>query len=556
MNDINSQKPWTTNQVENTKPNVKRSLSSISGYFAGSMNGGHNKTITYKKIMAGEYHESYRIKTNIQMLTPITPAYQNLKITYRVYFVPNKRVWKNAEKYTAQNEVTGATKILERPNLFGKEIPFIMDPTLETGTLACNTTQWRDAFISSYIPRFGINDYAPETTVLTNSINKLPAIDALPLRGRVAIYNDMERNKELMEEMTEYDGDTVSDFEWQSYVPSLTNTSPKLRMRSKRQNSYYTNYTKSLQGFQLEQPTGEGNNDLISWATFESYIAEARSQAENQQANPWDVIAKIRGSKKLTEGKIQMIAEKTYNLNYSAITQNTYNANENIREEFQIMGKQGAYSYTELDIELYKDKMFIEEGYIHVIATVQADTVFESGIDRNLLNTKWEDEYRPDMAQRKEDVIYNAELGTQYTQAERDKLMQIIGYKRKYSELFKLPNVICGDLTSENYWQQEGNSGYTSPNEVITQKTFQFFETGESLFNEGGGITVSKKEGYDYTDLLINKNQAIKNTELVEGENTIVLGNNQIYFVGVANCIVDYPVEEEIKQNYTKWGEH
>ena len=81
--DKQAQKPFKINQIESTKPNTPRTDSILSGYIANSMNGGHNKTIAYKKIMAGEKHKEYRVKMNIQMLTPKTPTYQNLKMTIR-----------------------------------------------------------------------------------------------------------------------------------------------------------------------------------------------------------------------------------------------------------------------------------------------------------------------------------------------------------------------------------------------------------------------------------------------------------------------------------------
>lgn len=54
----------------------------------------------------------------------------------------------------------------------------------------------------------------------------------------------------------------------------------------------------------------------------------------------------------------------------------------------------------------------IEEGYIHIIATVWADSVFTSGIDRNLINVTPLDEYRPDLKDDKYDVLYEMEAGT------------------------------------------------------------------------------------------------------------------------------------------------
>lgn len=554
--DKQAQKPFKVNQIESTKPNTPRTDSILSGYIANSMNGGHNKVIAFKKIMAGEKHKEYRIKMNIQMLTPKTPTYQNLKMTIRTYFVPNSRVWKNAEKYTAQKGGSTEIKIQEIPNLAGKEIPVAIDTTGEIKALLSDTDTWRDSFISSYIPRIG---YLQDGAI---DFRQMPAVSVLPLRGRVAIYNDMERNKEYDTLMTEYNDDTVSNIEWRSYLPTNTNMGDYYNMRAKRDNSYYTDYRLEYQGFEEEAPsTADITNNLITWASWESKIAEARSQAENAQMNDWEVIAKIRGSKVLTEGKVQLIGKKTFNLNYSAITQNTYNNNTNIAEEFQVMGKQGAYSYTEIETPLYAGMEFIEEGYIHVIATVSADTVFENAFDRMELNVTPLDEYRPDLVGEKFDTLKAIEMGTMLY-FDQESLEEVVGFKRKFSEYFKLPNIIAGDLTTKNYKVLNMSKELQANEEVITQKTFQFFEEDRTCYINLDGQVIYKHPWKDYTDIMINKNQAILNDIQTEYDTenptngTWVKGNNQIYFVGVATCIADLPIDESIKNNYTQWGEH
>lgn len=572
--DIQKQKPWTVSQIENEKPNAPRTKSVLSGYIGGSMNGGHNKVIAWKKVMAGEKHYQYNLKLNMQLLTPLTPAYQQLKCTIRTYFVPNSRVWENAEKYTAQKGGAAEIKITQIPNLQGKIIPPIQDTNEEYYSLT-NQDIWRDAFISSYIPRVGEN--INQETDINKANIIMPRINALPLRGRIAIYNDYERNKEYDAPLQEYNSDQVSQEEWESYLPLRATQKAQLNMRAKREDNYYTNYRTEYQGFESIDPITDDamvdSQSLIQWANWESKIAEARSQAENAQKNDWEIIAEIRGSKLLTEGKVQLIGKKTFNVNYSAITQNAYNTNSEIQPEFQVMGKQGAYSYTEVNIPLYAGMEFNEEGFVHIIATVSADSVFESGIDRNLLNVTPLDEYRPDLEGEKFDLMYEIENGTKYSNNLSNEEYRAIGYKRKFSEYFKLPNVVQADMTSnkiqltkiigDTNLQQE--QVLKAENETfLTNNTYQFFEEDRYDFEEektNGGET-RKKIWKDYTDILINKNQAIKNEiEIVEpdvsgnGEITIKR-QNQIFFMGVCTLIADLPINEEIKNNYTVWGEH
>ena len=414
----NQQKPTTVSQIDQVKPAIPKSIDNyLVGYIGNSMNAGHDRTIAWKQVMAGERHKQYNVALNMQLLTPLTPAYQTLKCTLRAFFVPNSRVWDNAENFISQKGGSTVSKTTEIPNIGHLTMP-VETSYSEQGkeTAIVNTQKWRDSWISSYIPRL----YNPHETNEGYSQRPMPAMSILPIRGRVAIYNDFLRNKEYDEEIQEYKDDTVSTAEWQSYIPTgqdFYEFSDYYTGRSRRQNSYYTDYRTELQGIDIEDPYAEGDMDntsknLLNWASWQSKIAEARTQAENAQKNDWEIIAEIRGSKKLSEGKVQLLGERTFNLNYSSITQSSYNSSEVVKNEnFQVMGTQGAYSYTNVDIPLYAGVEFIEEGYIHIIATVTADTVFESGVDRTLLNIDALSVYRPDMLQDKKDVLYEMEMG-------------------------------------------------------------------------------------------------------------------------------------------------
>lgn len=581
---MNRQKPFTTNQISNTKPNVPKSEVMITGHVANSVNGGMIKPIAYQKVMAGQKVRQYNLQAKFHLLTPLTPAYQKLKATIYSYFVPNSRVWENAEKFTAQNGPISVEKVKEIPNLGNLSIPFAYTQgalgAISTPPLInlSNTSVWRDSYISTYIPRMGVNKVINEGGSGPENLRDqylLPRYNALPLRGFRAIYNDMLRNKEYEAEQQEYKNDTVSNEEWQSYLP-LPGNLKNCIIRGRRQNSYYTDYRTELQGIETEEPDiSDATQALTDWLAWENLISEARSQAEDAQANPWDIIAKIRGSKKLTEGKVQLIGKKTFDLNYSAITQSTYNNNENVNEEFRVMGKQGAYSYTEINLPCYAGMIFNEEGFVHFLIQVSADTVFESGFDRQMLNVDWDSEYRPDLLEQKDDVLYDIEMSTNnITNLTTKALTSIAGFKRKYSEIFKLPNIIAGDMTTLDYWEVE-NETTTGPNgttfkttteepNIITQKTYQFYESGDQiawLSNEmfATNARIYKQRWKDYTDLALNKNQAIMNEIIGTDDRTEAVrigGQNQIFFAGITFCETELPVDSSIIGNYTTWGEH
>lgn len=293
---------------------------------------------------------------------------------------------------------------------------------------------------------------------------------------------------------------------------------------------------------------------------WEKRVAELRSQAENAQANDWDIIAKIRGSKKLSEGKVQLLGTKTVGLNYQAITQNAYNTNANVKEEYQTMGTQGAYSYTEVDIPLYQMQEFNEEGYVHVIMQVTADTVFETGFERTGLNIHYDDIYRPDLKDLKHDVLYQIEKDG--SRSIKGKENSVEGFKRKFSEYFKLPQPIGGDMTTGGAYETKLTNyktatGTETATRIEPNRTFQFFEVDDRYTNQYARKQIWK----DYTDELINKNMAIRQEEEAVADETNkydiirIKGQNQVFFVGMASCVCELPIDENIRKNYTKWGE-
>ena len=568
----NAQTPYSNYQTKNAKPNVQRSTNNVLiGNFAGSMNGGHNRTMTYAYVMANQSIDKMYLKMKIKTLTPLTPPYQNLNMTVRVYNVPHKRVFKNYEKFFGQRGGASEEKITELPNFGGKLIPYTLPKQgSNKHCLLTDTTVFRDSFVSSYIPRIGLNTFEENGLLLPR---EMPKTSALPLRGRICIYNEFERNKEYDEPATEFDEDTVSIEEWDLYMNNQKYDYNRdfYEMRAKKPNNYYTDYRTELQGFEAQYPPSEMSRDtsLENWmANFESLIAESRSEAENANLNENELIAKLRGSQLLTEGRVTQLNEKTFSLNYSSITQSTYN-NEADNMEFKAMGTQGAYSYTEVKLPILEQIKFKEDGIIHIIAEVWADTVYENGFDRMDLNVDVFDLYRPDLVEQKKDVLYKMECGVTASSQSQLNYEEIKGFKRKFNEYFKLRNTIQGDMTTAYYFQNTYDDDYfesfnpeETPEQILlTQNTYQFYETSDDLsWIPDKGQYIYKNSWKDYTDLLINKNLAytmpVLNGTKDDKYYVMVLGQNQICYVGQIIMSANLPIENSIKSNFTSWGEH
>lgn len=274
---INTQTPATKNQITNNKPDVIKSSNVLQGYLANSFNGGMLKPIAYAPIMAGTQMAEYRLRANLRMITPKTPVYQKLKATFKLYFVPNSRVWTNWEKFLAQKGGATETKIEEIPNMGGAQMPIITtgfkngQPVAEPyDTILTDTDMWRDSWISTYIPRFqtGLN--------YREGYRILPKYSVLPLRGFKAIYNDYERNKEYDDKLQEYIEENNGRIETEDEFGHMTVEGQygiqQAIIRGKRQNSYYTDYRTELLGEEPTEPNGTGAQQLVDLTEYEKKL--------------------------------------------------------------------------------------------------------------------------------------------------------------------------------------------------------------------------------------------------------------------------------------------
>ena len=99
--------------------------------------------------------------------------------------------------------------------------------------------------------------------------------------------------------------------------------------------------------------------------------------------------------------------------------------------------------------------------------------------------------------------------------------------------------------------------------ELIPNDTYTFFRNSAQYYTDYmQGISIQVKWWKDYTDLMINRNQAIKqdittyiNEDTGESE-TRINGHNQIFMVGYHQVIADLPIDSAVKENFQKWGEH
>lgn len=526
--------------VKKTDAPIKKSYNNVlTGIIGNTWNAGICNPIAYKKVYAGTKIKKYTISGQIRMNTPVAPLATKLTTTFKAFMVPNSAVWDEAEKFSAQKGTALTNNVIREVNIpfqnkritiDGKEINLV------------DTTLWRDSFASSYLPRMATSQ--SETSTINISVS------ALPLRGYNEIYNKYLRHKELDPEVPTWKTSTVSAQELETLLPDtnidLRHKSDK--KRGKKRNNYFTNIRTSLTGKLTEKYKDAFNDDhqpLAFHTEWQKTIAEARQQAENEQLNDWEIIAKLRGSRKADQGKVQLIGMAEVGHNYSQVAQTTYNeATPN--ENFQSLGTTGAYSYTEFSIDIINYEEIIEDGYIHIIAQTSADTIFSTGINRELLNLNWDEQYRPELAELKDDVLKEVEIYTNDYSDTRNS----IGYKRKFSEAFELPKHIAGDLTPNGFFEIDEN-------QKIPSEAFWLCQENNMLHKANDETTFQTNWWRDNTDILLNETMALKQpiAKVDTSNDYRLIGKNQFRMIAKTSMIADLPIDNRIKDDFKAQGE-
>lgn len=114
----NSTAPSQQSNKHSEGPIPKSFNVELPGIIGNTWNGGFITTVGFKKIYAGTTIKKYNIAGQIRMNTPLAPLATRLTTTIKAFFVPNSRVWENAEKFSAQKRqgAAGETTALVEPS--------------------------------------------------------------------------------------------------------------------------------------------------------------------------------------------------------------------------------------------------------------------------------------------------------------------------------------------------------------------------------------------------------------------------------------------------------
>ena len=464
MSSVNRSTQHLFSQIPSTQ--IPRSVFDRSHGYKTTFNSGYLVPFYVDEVLPGD---SFKLTATLfaRLATPIVPFMDNLYLETFFFFVPNRLVWDNWQKFNGeQKNPSDSTDFL---------IPTV------SGTNVQNQTLW---------------DYFG----LPTNVNKALKVNALPFRAYNLIFNEWFRDENLQESLKVPTGDgpdNLSDY--------------NLIRRGKR-HDYFTSCLPwpqkgpgveiSIGGSANITATVSGNGRPVFSTAGAEHIPVGQLYALNQtyQASVGFNAASTTGANAFplvwkdpsltVSGKVDLSTATPISIN-------------DLRQAFQIQklyerDARGGTRYTEIlrshfgvispDARLQRpeylggssarilinpvqqtsstnettpqgnlaafgvvsdsfygfSKSFVEHGYVFGFVNVRADLTYQQGLNRMWSRQGRFDFYWPVLAHLGEQAVLNKEIYAQGT-ADDD---QVFGYQERYAEYRYYPGQITGKFRS------------------------------------------------------------------------------------------------------------
>lgn len=484
MSSVNRSTQHLFSQIPSTQ--IPRSVFDRSHGYKTTFNSGYLVPFYVDEVLPGD---SFKLTATLfaRLATPIVPFMDNLYLETFFFFVPNRLVWDNWQKFNGeQKNPTDSTDFL---------IPTV------SGTNVQNQTLW---------------DYFG----LPTNVNKALKVNALPFRAYNLIFNEWFRDENLQESLkvpTTDGPDNLSDY--------------SLVRRGKRHDYFTSCLPWPQKGPGVEIALGGSakvTGDVSLAAQYGSFHADNGISSVSNWSSPYPVSFTdpvILGSKDQAWSRVP----KTVPLSITASTSSdpgsiSYYAGRglvlannlsadlsgatpisinDLRQAFQIQklyerDARGGTRYTEIlrshfgvvspDARLQRpeylggssarisinpvqqtsstndttpqgnlaaygvvadsfhgfSKSFVEHGYVFGFVNVRADLTYQQGLNRMWSRQGRFDFYWPVLAHLGEQAVLNKEIYAQGT-ADDDK---VFGYQERYAEYRYYPGQITGKFRS------------------------------------------------------------------------------------------------------------
>jgi len=470
-------KPFTQPRLQSSQAHfskvpqaeIPRSLFNRSHQYKTTFDAGYLVPFYVDEALPGDSF-NMRVTTFARLATPIAPFMDNLHADVFFFFVPNRLVWDNWERFNgAQDDPGDSTDFLV--------------PTVAPAS----GNQWEVGTLSDY---FGL------PTDITNP----PAVSAFWHRAYNLIWNEWFRDQNLQNSVVvdKDDGpDTLSD-----YV---------LLKRGKRHDYFTSALPWTQKGPAVQLPlgdvapvTGIGKVNNVYQSTQPSLVWETDNAAQVNYAN-W---ALIDSSSSNEQFKVLQSAGNDYPAIYADLSQATASTINELREAFQLQrmferDARGGTRYVEIlkshfgvtspDFRLQRPEYlgggssmintspvpqtsstdgtspqgnlaamgsfshggigfshsFVEHGVILGLVSVRADLTYQQGMNRMWSRQTRFDYYWPALAHLGEQAVLNKEIYTQGAAVPSPNGDDdVFGYQERYAEYRYKPSQITGQFRS------------------------------------------------------------------------------------------------------------
>nr|DAK77839.1 MAG TPA: major capsid protein [Microviridae sp.] len=463
MSSVNRATQHLFSQVPSTQ--IPRSVFDRSHGYKTTFNSGYLVPFYVDEVLPGD---SFKLTATLfaRLATPIVPFMDNLYLETFFFFVPNRLVWDNWQKFNGEQK---------NPN---DSTDFLI-PTV-SGTNVQNQTLW---------------DYFG----LPTNVSKALKVNALPFRAYNLIFNEWFRDENLQESLKVPTGDGPDDLSDYSLV-----------RRGKRHDYFTSCLPWPQKGPGVEISIGGSANVTISGNGTPLFIASTATEtipvgafySPTLTAGPGPQVA---FRKEMATG--QYVGRLSWSDPALKATADLSTATpisiNDLRQAFQVQklyerDARGGTRYTEIlrshfgvispDARLQRpeylggssarisinpvqqtsatsdttpqgnlaafgvvadsfhgfSKSFVEHGYVFGFVNVRADLTYQQGLNRMWSRQGRFDFYWPVLAHLGEQAVLNKEIYAQGT-ADDDK---VFGYQERYAEYRYYPGQITGKFRS------------------------------------------------------------------------------------------------------------